>query len=223
MQIAEKVNYTCSNKLYTIMTTLNNLAKNYSILGCDFESCSRWSDEEKEEMKQFLEDHPETDREEKRQIKQFIESDGLSHPSLTYITHFQVAWSPNDSFVAILDTEEKRKRVFNWIINTEVKQLWHNLSFDGKHIMYHTGKLPKNYEDTEILAKTLLNHVNTFEAKTSLKHLMGYRYGDWAISADSFNISQIYDKNLIKYAATDSTATYALWEEMQESLKEKDE
>jgi len=197
------------------MKTLNSLPQT---IACDFETCSKWSDEEKEEMKAYLEENPEIEKEERRQIRQFIESDGLSHPSLTYVTHFSVAWSPTDSFVAILDTDLHRKRVLRWLANTNRKQIWHNFSFDGKHILHHIGKIPENYEDTEILAKTLLNHVNTLEAKVGLKHLMGWKYGDWAVSADSFNISQIYNEDLIKYAGIDPAATYALWLEMQEVI-----
>lgn len=201
------------------MSTLNNLP---DLIACDFETASRWTDAEKEEMKQFLAEHDEDiDREEKRQIRQFIESDGLSHPSLTYVTHLSVAWSPTDAFVAVLSTDLHRQRVLRWLATTDRKQIWHNLSFDGKHILYHTGGFPTNYEDTEVLAKTILNHVNTFEAKTGLKHLMGYKAGgNWAVSNDYFNLSEINNTDLIKYAATDSAMTYALWGEIQESLSQ---
>lgn len=201
------------------MQTLNNLPDTIAL---DFESASKWTDSEKDDMKQFLELHDDTiDREEKRQIRQFIESNGLSHPSLTYITHLSVAWSSTDAFVAVLPTDEHRRRVFRWLVNTDRKQIWHNLSFDGKHIMYHTGKFPKNYEDSEVLAKTLLNHVNILEAKTGLKHLQGHKYGEWAVSAENFNLDNIYDEELIKYAAIDACATFDLWEEMQENIKEQ--
>lgn len=217
MQFVESINYTYSSNLYTIMSTLNNLP---DLIACDFETASKWTDAEKEEMKQFLSEYDEDiDREEKRQIRQFIESDGLSHPSLTYVTHLSIAWSPTDAFVAVLPTDLHRQRVLRWLATTDRKQIWHNLSFDGKHILYHTGGFPKNYEDTEVLAKTILNHVNTFEAKTGLKHLMGYKYGDWAVSADHFNLDSIFDETLIKYAGIDACATYALWLEMQEAVK----
>lgn len=219
MQFVESINYTYSSNLFVIMSTLNKLP---DTIACDFETASRWTTEEKEEMKQYLDDHNDTiDREEKRQIRQFIESDGLSHPSLTYVTHLSVAWSPTDVFVAVLPSDEHRKRVLRWLANTDRKQIWHNLSFDGKHIMYHTGSFPSNYEDTEVLAKTILNHVNTFEAKTGLKHLMGYKYGEWAVSADYFTLESIHDEDLIKYAGIDACATYALWLEIQESIKEQ--
>jgi len=222
MKFVTTVDYQSSKDLNVIIDVLTTKEKEYSVLAMDFEACSKWSNEEKEEMKQFLKDHDEdTSREEKRQIRQFIESDGLSHPSLAYVTHFQIAWNDHESFVAILPTDRHRQWVFRWLTKTDVKQIWHNASFDFKHILYNTGRLPKNFDDTDILSKTLLNHVNILEAKTGLKHLMGYKYGDWAISADSFNISQMYDPDLIKYAATDPCATYALWEEIQESLKER--
>lgn len=221
MQFVTNVDYTSTDNLDIIMKTLNKLSKKYDILAMDFEACSRYSNEEKEVMKTFLEENPETSKEEKRQIKQFIESDGLSHPSLTYVTHFQVAWNDKESFVAILPTNRHRQWIFRWLTKVKVKQIWHNASFDFKHILHYTGKIPQNFEDTDILAKTILNHVNVFEAKTGLKHLMGHKYGDWAISADAFNISQIYNENLLKYSATDPCATYALWEEIQESLKEQ--
>jgi len=217
MQFVDSINYTYSSNLYTIISTLNRLP---DLIACDFETASRWTDTEKENMKTFLEENDETtDREEKRQIRQFIESNGLSHPSLNYITHLSVAWSPTDTFIAVLPTDLHRKRVLKWLTTTDRKQIWHNLSFDAKHIMYHTNNFPKNYEDTEVLAKTVLNHVNTQEAKTGLKHLMGYKYGEWAVSTDNFNLDNMYDEDLIKYAGIDACATYALWLEIQEMIK----
>lgn len=221
MKFVETINYTYSKNASTIISKLNQLP---DLIACDFETASKWTDEEKEAMKTFLEEHDEeVCRDEKREIRQYIESNGLSHPSLTYITHLSVAWSPTESFVAILDNETTRNRVLRWLVNTERKQIWHNLSFDGKHIMYHTGKLPKNYEDSEVLAKTLLNHVNVFFAKVGLKHLMGHAYGDWGVEATHFNLSNIYNEKLIEYAGIDACATYKVWLEMQEAIKENDE
>jgi len=219
-QLVTEVNYSYSKDAEEIMTVLNNLPE---VIACDFETASRWTNEEKTIMKTFLASEDcDADFEEKRQINQFIESDGLSHPSLTYITHFSVAWSEKDGFVAILDNPTTRKLVLDWLVTTERKQIWHNLSFDGKLIKYYTGKLPINYEDSEILARCLLNHVETVEAKSGLKVLMGYKYGEWAVSKDFFNLESIYDEDLIKYAGIDACATYSLWEEMQEHIKQKE-
>ena len=218
-EIVKSINHTYSSSLETILETLNNLP---DLIACDFETASRWTDSEKQTMKDFLKEeklNPTADHEEIRLINQYIESTGLSHPSLTYITHFSVAWSELDAFVAILDTEEKRKAVCNWLVKTDRKQIWHNLSFDGKLINYHTGKLPLNYDDTQILTRCLLNHVKTDESKSSLKHLMGYRYGDWAVTKDNFNLANLFDEQLIEYAAIDACATYALYNEIIGYLK----
>jgi len=221
MQFITQVDYTFSDNLNTIIQVLTSLEKRYDIIACDFEGCSRYTNHEKAVFKRYLKIYKEQlPKEEVRQITQFIESDGLSHPSLTYITHFQVAWNDHESFVAILPTERHRRWVFRWLVKTKIKQIWHNLSFDGKHIMHHTGKLPQNFEDTEVLAKTLLNHVETYKAKTGLKELMGYKYSNWGLSSDIFNLNNIYDETLLKYSAIDACATYALYEEIMESLRD---
>ena len=219
MQIIESINYTYSDKIYQIIRTLNSIESD--TIACDFETASRWEDSEKDVIKTYLEEHSDLDLEDRRVLAQYVDSTGLSHPSLTYITHLSVAWSPTDAFVAILPTDQHRRAVLRWLISTEKKQIWHNYSFDGKLIYYHTGKFVKNFEDTEILSKTLLNHTNTLEAKSGLKHLMGYKYGEWAVSKDNFNLSNLYDEELIKYAGIDACATYALWEELNEATGER--
>ena len=215
MQFSDSIKHTYSNNLFDIIRTLNSIESD--TIACDFETASKWSDLEKTQIKDYLEQYPdEIDRDETRELRQYLESSGLSHPSLTYVTHLSVAWSPTEAFVAILDTEQKRHVVLRWLTTTAKKQVWHNYSFDGKLIMYHTGTLSKDYEDTEVLSKTLLNHTNPLEAKSGLKHLMGYKYGDWAVAKDHFNIDNMYNEDLIKYAAIDACATYALWEETNE-------
>lgn len=84
--------------------------------------------------------------------------------------------------------------------------------------MYHTGKLPKNYEDTQILAKTLLNHVDTFQAKSGLKDLMYHEFGSWALADVPFTLENIFDERMIKYACQDASATYGLWQDIQSDL-----
>lgn len=49
---------------------------------------------------------------------------------------------------------------------------------------------------------------------------MGYKYGAWAVSADDFNQSQMFEPHVLHYAAIDACATFALWKELQEYLKE---
>lgn len=156
-------------------------------------------------------------------LKQQIDSSGLSHPSLVRITHFSLAISETEAYVVILTNPRIQSILLNWLVTTPITQVWHNLSFDGRLIYYHTRKFPPNYEDTQILAKTLLNHVNNQKSMTGLKHLMGYKYGAWAVSEDNFNQSQMFEEHVLHYAAIDACSTYALWNEIQQSLKEQHE
>lgn len=215
LQIVTNITYSSSNDLQTIMDTLNGLP---DLIACDFETAPRWTDVEKEALKEKLANPEGMSVEDIRLIQQAISSTGLSHPSLTYITHFSVAWSETESFVAILDTDLLRLSVLNWLVTTTKRQIWHNFSFDGKLIHYYTKKLPINYDDTEILSRCLLNHVQTDEAKSGLKFLMGYRYGDWAVAKDHFNLDSIYNESLIHYAGIDSCATFALYGEIVRSV-----
>ena len=86
--------------------------------------------------------------------------------------------------------------------------------------MHNTGKLPTDYEDSQILAKTLLNHVDNSKSATGLKHLMGYKFGAWAVSSDNFTLANMYSPELIHYAAIDACATLTLWNEITSFLKD---
>lgn len=185
------------------------------IIACDFEAASKYTDEEKEEFKAQLETAGRLD---KHILQQRIDSSGLSHPSLSRLTHMSLAYSETEAYVFIFDNREIQDAVLNWIVTTPIKQVWHNLCFDGKHILHNTGKLPIDYEDSQVLAKTLLNHVDNSKSATGLKHLMGYKFGAWAVSSDNFTLANMYSPELIHYAAIDAAATLALWNEMQEFL-----
>lgn len=191
-------------------------------IACDFEAASKYTDEQKATMQEQYDDLFDQGTLEAHQLKQKIDSDGLSHPSLANITHFSLAWSEQDSMVFITDTPKMKSIIFNWLVTTDIKQIWHNASFDFQHIFYNTGgSVPKDYEDSQVLAKTILNHVNNFKSKVGLKELMGYKYGSWAVSSDAFQLSRMYDEDVIHYAGVDACATYALWEEMQEFVKKE--
>lgn len=187
------------------------------IVACDFEAASRYTDEEKEEFKAQLETASRLD---KHILQQRIDSSGLSHPSLSQLTHFSLAYSETEAYVFILDNPEIHSVVLDWIVTTEIKQIWHNLCFDAKHIYYNRKRLPKDYEDSQILAKTLLNHVDNTKSATGLKHLMGYKFGAWAVSSDNFTLVNMYSPELIHYAAIDACATLTLWNEITSFLKD---
>ena len=148
-----------------------------------------------------------------------LQATALDHPSHCTITHCSLAASENEAYVIIIDNDKVRDVVLNFLVTTNTKQVLHNASFDFKHIYHYTKKLPKNYEDSQIRAKCILNHVETWKANTGLKELAGKWYGDWGISSDNFDISQMYQDKVIRYAATDACATYKLWESITEYVK----
>ena len=48
---------------------------------------------------------------------------------------------------------------------------------------------------------------------------MAYAYGDWAISKENFTLEEMWKEETIRYSATDSCATYKLYEDIQKELK----
>ena len=206
-----KVNYQYTNILYNVHKYLKT-AQNHPIIAWDFETANKCTSKELELLKVRYELNP------TRELLQQIEADGLSHPSLSCITHLSVAWSPSDAVVIVCDTELIRRTVYNWLVTIDNTQLIHNSSFDLRHVIYHTGKLPKHFIDTRLLAKSLINNANNMESAVDLKGLMGHKYGDWALSDDTnFTLANIYDAKMIKYSAIDSCATWALYEDINQT------
>ena len=208
-----KVNYQFTDNAYVASQWLEDLP---DLFAADFEVASKFSAKTKEHMKVRLDVVPNLSFEEKRVLKQKIASDGLSHPSMTVVTHLSIAWSDRDSIVIVCSNNKIRDMVYDFLINTDKTQIWHNATFDFKHIYYRTGYIPKNYIDTMLLAKCILNDANSFKDNVNLKALMAYAYGDWAISKDNFTLEEMWDENMIKYAATDSPATYKLYHDILE-------
>ena len=209
-----QVNYEYTNNLYKAKKWLQGLP---DLFAADFEVASKFTAKEKEHIKYKL-DNYHLKNESERILLQQLTSNGLSHPSLTVITHLSVGWSDKDSYVIICDSPAIRNLVYQFLITTPKQQLWHNAVFDFKHIFYHTGILPSNYIDTQLLAKSILNDADSFKDRTSLKELMGYAYGDWAISKEDFTLEEMWSESMIKYAATDSPATYKLYQDILEDL-----
>ena len=208
------VNYEYTNNLYKAKKWLQGLP---DLFAADFEVASKFTAKEKEHIKYKLDNYRLKDENERILLQQ-LTSDGWSHPSLTVITHLSIGWSDRDSYVIICDSPAIRNLVYQFLITTPKQQLWHNAVFDFKHISYHTGVLPSNYIDTQLLAKSILNDADSFKDRTSLKELMGYAYGDWAISKEDFTLEEMWSESMIKYAATDSPATYKLYHDILEDL-----
>jgi len=130
-----------------------------------------------------------------------------------------MAASESEGLVFIIDNQEIADVVLEFLTETEKKQIWHNYCYDGRFLRYFQRKDVKNFEDTQIFAKTLINHVEIFKARTSLKDLAGTWYGDWGISADNFTLAQQYEPKVLHYAAIDACATYKLWGYLNEFVK----
>lgn len=184
----------------------------------DFETAVRYSEESIEQAKQLMVD-PEVPRKTQIYYQAIANASALGHPSHCTITHCSIAYSDRDAYVFIIDHEAIAEVVLDFLVTTDKKQIWHNYSYDGRFLRYYAGTDAKNVEDTQIFAKTLVNHVEVNKASVGLKTLMQNHYGDWGISAENFTIGQQYDEKVIKYAAIDACATYKLWEDLNDYVK----
>lgn len=210
-----KVEFEYTNNLYK---TKKQLEKLPDLIACDFEIASRFTAKEKLFIKTKLEEYN-LDNETRRILLQQYTSNGLSHPSLTVITHFSVAWSDHESYVVVCDTPYIRQFILNFLISTDRTQIWHNAPFDFKHIFFNTNNIPKRFIDTLLKAKCILNDANPFRDKVNLKDLMGYAYGPWAIAKEEFTIEEMWTEEMLRYTATDSCACMKLCNDIDISLQ----
>ena len=185
------------------------------IFSSDFETAIRYTDEQVAEAKVKMLD-TELSKKERVAYQVIANATALGHPYHCTITHCSIAYSNKKAYVFIIDNQKVADVLLGFLTTTEKTQIWHNYCYDGKFLCYYANGNAKKVEDTQILAKTLINHVQVFKAKTGLKHLMGEFYGDWGISADNFTLAQQYDESVIKYAAIDACATFKLWEHLND-------
>lgn len=190
-----------------------------SLIACDFETAIRYTSAEVEEAKLKMVD-TDLPKRERIHYQAIANATALGHPSHCTITHCSIAISEDTAFVFIIDNQAIADVVLGYLVETEATQIWHNYSYDGRFIRYFMGKDAKNVEDTQIFAKTLLNHVDVTKANTKLKMLAAAWYGDWAVSADNFTLEQQYDPILIKYAAIDAASTFKLYNYLLDWCKE---
>jgi len=211
-----EISYEATNDATTAKAWLNSLPE---VFAADFEAAVRYTKEEIEAAKLIAEDTsvPKIERVEAQSI---AKANALGHPYHCTITHCSIAYSEKDAYVFIIDNKAIADEVLDFLVSTTRTQIWHNYSYDGRLIRYYADNDAINVEDTQIYAKTLINHVDTFKAKTRLKDLMGDFYGDWAISADNFTIEQQHEEHVLKYAAIDACATFKLWEYLNNFVEE---
>lgn len=212
-----QVNYRSTNNAEVAKEWLESLPE---LFAADLECAIRYSEEEIVDAKKKMSDEH-LPKKERISYQAIANATALGHPYHCIITHCSVAWTDRDAYVFIIDNQELVDVLMDFLLSTKRTQVWHNYCYDGRFIRYYGGGDVINVEDTQILAKTLVNHVETFKARTGLKDLAGQWYGDWAISADHFTIEQQYEEKVLRYAGTDACATYKLWGYLQRWIAEE--
>ena len=207
-----QVDYEVYSTVYSALQRLQSIPHMVSL---DFETQSIYSTAEKAEAKELLK-HPDIDRPTEKLCKMVANSSGLSYPGITRITHMIIGLSSSHSIIIIISTPQMEQTMLNWIVTTDHRFLIHNAGFDVKQIYIKTGHFPKHYDDTQLLAKTFINHVDIWKASVGLKELMGQYYDPrWAVSIDYDN-TDLKDSTFLRYCAIDGAATYLLWSQLQE-------
>ena len=140
---------------------------------------------------------------------------GLSFPSLVETTHFIFGLSKSRAIVLVPPNRQSEILIWRWLSEYPGLLFIHNSLFDLK-VMYHRiGKLPKRYDDTALMLKTLINNSDVWKAKIGLKEAMGSYYAPaWALF-DEYEPENSRDPKFLEYAATDGAATFKLWVDIQ--------
>jgi len=213
-----KVEYDVYASTYSIKNKLPKLLDSKSMLGFDTETRSVYDKATRKEAEKYLKT-ADPYNPLRKQALVVAESSGLSYPSIVRTTHFIFGETKDKSNVVVCDTEQKEMLVWQMVADYEGTLLVHNSLFDLKIMFQRLGKLPKNYVDTALLAKCLVNHVNIWKAKTGLKVLVGSYYDPkWSLMED-YEPDNLKKKSFMDYSATDGAAVVLLYELIQEMLE----
>jgi len=183
-------------------------------IGFDLETRSIYSKEDRALAKTLLSDDKSI--QELNPLAVVESSSGLSHPSIIRVTHIIISLSEEFSYIFISD-DKLEKFIFDWLVTTDIKIIIHNSSFDLKIVHHRTGKFPKDFEDTQQLAKVLINDCNNYNSRTGLKVLVGSHYPPkWSIKEETdYEVEDLRDKDFLEYCAIDGIAILYLWKELQ--------
>lgn len=204
-----------------IEKALEELAK-YTLLSFDTETAGLYSKAERAEAEEYLkgENLPVNSRSLALQV---AANSGLSFPSLVRVTHFVFGTSDHSSVIFVCDNPHLELYIWKWIAEYEGKLIIHNTLFDLK-IMYHRiKKYPKDYEDSQLLAKCLMNNAEVYKARVGLKDLMGSYYDPMWVLVDEYEPENLKDPKFIQYAGIDGAATVKLWFDIQEHMENSNE
>ena len=211
-----KVDYEVHATQFSIMKALDKLSTK-PILSYDCETQSQYSLEERAEAKDLLKNHiDELTSEDRKLCKLVSKSSGLSHPKITKVTHFIFGLSEDYSVILIAYTPTVENLICEWVANYKNKLVVHNSLFDLKIVHYHTNGFPIDIEDTQLLARCLINHTKDWECKTGLKHLMSEYYDPRWKEIESYDIQDYKNEAFLRYSAIDGAATFKLWNMLQE-------
>ena len=213
-----QVDNTILSSTYRIMNDIPKLLKEHKMLSLDVECRTVYTKPERDEAKAYLKDAPTSDTYYK-QARVVAASSGLSYPSIVKTTHFIFGVSKNKVYTVICKTPKMELFLWNLIANYSGTFLIHNSGFDMKICYQRTGKMPKNVEDTMLLAKCLVNHVNIWKAKTGLKELVGDYYPpSWSLYSD-YEPADLKNVDFLKYCGYDGSAVWTVYELMKEELR----
>ena len=210
------VNYKLYNTDFTIQKALRKL-DDLPMISYDCETQALYSIEEKVEAKDLLKG--DLSYEDTKLCKLVARSSGLSNPRLIKATHFIFGISKSEAIICIANNRKTEEMIFNWLSKFKGKVLIHNSLFDLKIMYERVNRLPIDYEDTQLLAKSLINNVDTWQAKTGLKELMSSYYDPKWELIDTYDIVNYKDEAFLRYSSIDGAATFKLWEDIQETLR----
>lgn len=213
------VDYTVYASEYKIRKHIPKLLERLKILSFDTEVRSVYEGKLRKEASDYLKEANTSD-ELYKQARVVAESSGLSFPSIVKTTHFIFGESRDKAHVVICTDAAMELHMWKLVADYEGKLLVHNSLFDLKIMYERIGRLPKNFVDTALLSKCLINHVNIWKAKTGLKVIMGGYYpGKWSLMND-YEPRDLKDKDFLLYCAIDGGATFYLYELILEELSD---
>ena len=207
-----EVSYGVYSTPWTIRQALKKLSS-APILAFDTETRGLYTPAERKQAEKFL-DTSDIPVDILKVASLIASSSGLSFPSLVHVTHFIFGISETESLICIAQHPHEEVAIWNWIAEFPGLLAVHNSLFDLK-LMYHRVKaLPRNFEDTALMAKVLTNDADVWKSKVGLKDLMGHIYDPkWALYSN-YEPEDLKDPAFLDYAAIDGAATYRLYHEI---------
>jgi len=213
-----KVNHTVYTSTYNIRKGIKKLLATNDLMSFDTEVRSVYDKETRKEAKDYLKDVNTSDSLYK-QAMLVKESSGLSFPSIVNTTHFIFGTSREESHIFVCNNPSIEMFIWEEIAKYEGTLLVHNSLFDLKIMYQRVKKLPKNFIDTSLLVKSMINHVDIWKAKVSLKELMGSYYDPKWVLMEDYEPEDLKNKDFISYCAIDGAATMYLYELILEELE----